>query len=422
MTVFEEMAALPCAHGGPAGRAQLRTAPEDFLVQEWLGWEADGDRRPFAAEGAQARREHACGSRNSSRGSRSSIRATSASPGLKDRDAVAEQSFTVPARSAIGESWVGVAGEGFEVVAAARHRRKLKRGALKGNDFTITLRAFSGDPTALEQRLHAIATAGVPNYFGPQRFGRDGGNLRTALAWFADGVAPADRWQRGFALSAARAAIFNAVVARRVSDGTWNRLLPGEIVNLDGSGSVFVADVIDAALEERCARLDIHPTGPLWGGREPAPALAALEAEVVARHDVLAQGLSKAGLEPERRALRIRVDRLEWTIEGEVVQLRFRLFRGAFATAVLHELIENAFAQQAPEAETSDVSLRAQQNVDRAAAAVDSARRAECEHIIRALQPVIDDVLQHRAARAGATPLAVHDAHAAQPLLDCIRQ
>jgi hypothetical protein len=69
-----------------------------------------------------------------------------------------------------------------------------------------------------------------------QRFGRDGTNLRTALAWFSDGVAPVDRWQRGFALSAARAAIFNAVVARRVVDGTWNRLLPGEIVNLDGSG------------------------------------------------------------------------------------------------------------------------------------------------------------------------------------------
>jgi tRNA pseudouridine13 synthase len=152
-------------------------------------------------------------------------------------------------------------------------------------------------------------------------------------------------------LSAARAAIFNAVVARRVSDATWNRLLPGEIVNLDGSGSVFVAEVIDAALDERCARLDIHPTGPLWGGRESAPALAAFEAEVGERYDVLAQGLSKAGLEPERRALRIRVDRLEWTIAGEVVQLRFRLLRGAFATTVLHELIENAFTQQAPEAD-----------------------------------------------------------------------
>jgi tRNA pseudouridine13 synthase len=347
VTVFEEMATLPCAHGGPAGRAQLRATPEDFLVQEWLGWEADGAGDHLLLKVRKRGSNTLWVAKQLARLAKLDPRDVGFA-GLKDRDAVAEQSFTVPARSALGESWVGIAGEGFEVIAAARHRRKLKRGALKGNDFTITLRGFSGDQQMLEQRLQGIAVAGVPSYFGPQRFGRDAGNLRTALAWFSDGVAPADRWQRGFALSAARAAIFNAVVARRVSDGTWNRLLPGEIVNLDGSGSVFVADVIDAALEGRCASLDIHPTGPMWG-REPALPVPALEAEVVARHEVLARGLSSAGLDAERRALRIRVDRLAWTIEGEVVQLRFRLFRGAFATALLHELIGNAFVQDAPE-------------------------------------------------------------------------
>jgi tRNA pseudouridine13 synthase len=342
VTVFEEMATLPCAHGGPAGRAQLRTTPEDFFVQEWLGWDADGVGDHLLLKVRKRGANTLWVAKQLARLGKIDPRDVGFA-GLKDRDAVAEQSFTVPARSAIGESWVGVAGEGFEVVACARQRRKLKRGALKGNDFTIALRGFSGDPQILEQRLQAIAVAGVPNYFGPQRFGRDAGNLRTALAWFAEGVVPADRWQRGFALSAARAAIFNAVLARRVSDGTWNRLLPGEIVNLDGSGSVFGADVLDAALQERCARLDIHPTGPLWGGRESARPVPALEAAVIARHEVLAQGLSEAGLEPERRALRIRVDRLAWTIEGEVVQLRFRLFRGAFATAVLHEVIANGW-------------------------------------------------------------------------------
>jgi len=351
VTVFEEMVTLPCAHGGPAGRAQLRAAPEDFLVQEWLGWEADGAGDHVLLKVRKRGANTLWVAKQLARLAKIDPRDVGFA-GLKDRDAVAEQSFTVPVRSAIGESWSGVSGEGFEVVAAARHRRKLKRGALKGNDFTITLREFSGASTTLEERLRAIAGAGVPNYFGPQRFGRDGGNLRTALAWFADGVAPADRWQRGFALSAARAAIFNAVVAQRVGDGSWNRLLPGEIVNLDGSGSVFVADAIDAALEQRCERLDVHPTGPMWSGRESASgAAAALEAAVGARHEVLARGLSNVGLEPERRALRIRVDRLEWTIDGEVVQLRFRLFRGAFATAVLHELIENAFVQQVPEGE-----------------------------------------------------------------------
>ncbi|HET9445754.1 MAG TPA: tRNA pseudouridine(13) synthase TruD [Steroidobacteraceae bacterium] len=348
MNVPVEMMALPCAHGGPAGRAQLRSAPEDFLVQEWLGWEPDGEGDHLLLKVRKRGANTVWVAKQFARLAKLDPRDVGFA-GLKDRDAVAEQSFTVPARSAIGEAWMGVAGEGFEVVSVARHRRKLKRGALKGNDFTITLRSFSGDAAALDARLRAIAAAGAPNYFGPQRFGRDGSNLRTALAWFSEGVTPVDRWQRGFALSAARAAIFNAVVARRVGDGTWNRLLPGEIVNLDGSGSVFVAEVLDATLEERCSRLDIHPTGPMWGGRQSPHAASALEAEVVARHDVLAQGLSKAGLEYERRALRIRVDRLEWTIHGEVVQLRFRLHRGAFATAVLHELIDNAFAQQTPE-------------------------------------------------------------------------
>lgn len=345
MTVIEEMATLPCAHGGPAGRAQLRTEPEDFVVREWLGWEADGEGDHLLLKVRKRGANTLWVAKQLARLGKTDPRDVGFA-GLKDRDAVTEQSFTVPARSAIGDAWSGVSGDGFEVIAAARHRRKLKRGGLKGNDFTIVLRAFAGDPKVLAQRLQVVASAGVPNYFGPQRFGRDGNNLRTALAWFSGGATPQDRWQRGFALSAARAALFNAVAARRVQDGTWNRLLPGEIVNLNGSGSVFVADAIDAALEERCARLDVHPTGPMWSGPASASgAAAALEAEVAVRHDVLARGLSESRLEPERRALRLRVDGLEWAITRDVVELKFRLHRGAFATAVMHEVLGNAWDQ-----------------------------------------------------------------------------
>ena len=41
----------------------------------------------------------------------------------------------------------------------------------------------------------------------------------------------------------------------------------------------------------------------------------------------------------------MRVEDLSYSVEDGNVRFSFRLSRGAFATAVLHELIENAFDQ-----------------------------------------------------------------------------
>lgn len=336
----------PRAHGGAAGTGRLRSSPEDFVVREWLGFEADGEGDHLLLK---VRKRGA----NTQWVAKQLARLGKLHPrdvgfaGLKDRDAVAEQAFTVPARSAVGADWTALTGDGFEVLSCARTRRKLKRGALRGNGFQIVVREWRGDSDLLRQRLDAIAQGGVPNYFGPQRFGRDASNLRTAEAWFVEGRVPQDRFDRGFALSAARAAIFNSVLGERVSRQTWNRLLPGELVNLDGSGSIFPAEVIDEVLEERSRILDVHPTGPLWGigGAAPSSLAAEIEHEVASRVPALCSGLIEARVESDRRALRLRVSDLSWDIGEDVVSLQFRLGRGAYATAVLHELIGNAFAQ-----------------------------------------------------------------------------
>lgn len=340
---------VPTALGEPLGRAALRSTPEDFLVREWLGFEADGEGDHVLL---RVRKRGA----NTFWVAKQLARLAKVAPhdvgyaGLKDRDAVAEQSFTVPLRSAMGLEWVGVAGEGFEVIAASRHKRKLKRGALRGNEFVIALRGFTGSLSALEERLRAIAAAGAPNYFGPQRFGRDGNNLQAAYRWFEGGPAPQDRLQRGFALSAARSALFNAVLAARIRDRTWNRMLPGDLANLDGTGSIFAVDALDETLIRRCEVLDIHPTGPLWHGDSSASGdVHALETNIAAAHSILAKGLGSVGLEAERRALRVRVADLRWTMDGTDVTLSFRLPRGAFATAVLHEVLDNAFVTDVPD-------------------------------------------------------------------------
>jgi tRNA pseudouridine13 synthase len=251
------------------------------------------------------------------------------------------------------QDWLGVTGEGFEVIRAERHRRKLKRGALRGNEFDILIREFRGDMNTLSELLGRIGTQGVPNYFGPQRFGNEGSNLSRALRWLGGELQLNDRFERGCALSAARAAIFNDVLAERVRLETWDRLQAGDVANLDGTNSVFKVDALDDTLTERCRIQDIHPTGPLWGRGELSTqaGTATLEREVAHRSPVLSEGLAATDLDQERRSLRLRVSELAWTQETDGLRLRFRLPRGAFATSVLHEILQDAFSQPQLEAD-----------------------------------------------------------------------
>lgn len=340
---------LPCAHGKPPAQGRLRVEPEDFVVREWLGFGADGEGDHWLLT---VRKRGA----NTQWVAKQLARLAQIHPrdvgfaGLKDRNAVTEQAFTVPLRSAVGD-WLGIAGDGFEVLAAERHRRKLKRGALRGNDFEIVVRGLVADAEALGQRIDAIAARGVPNYFGPQRFGIDGANLMRAQRWFAGEIELQDRFERGFALSAARAALFNAVLAHRVTHSTWNELQAGDVANLDGSNSVFRVDSLDDVLTERCRTFDIHPTGPLWGSGElmSQAEIAVLERSMAAEHAVLSEGLGRAGLEQERRSLRLRVSECRYSVAASELRLHFRLPRGAFATAVLHELIDGVFDQRLDE-------------------------------------------------------------------------
>ena len=88
-------------------------------------------------------------------------------------------------------------------------------------------------------RVQAITAHGVPNYFGEQRFGHGGDNIRHARAMLAGSEPVRDRHLRGLYLSAARAFLFNEVLAARIGAGTWNTVLPGEACMLAGSNSFF---------------------------------------------------------------------------------------------------------------------------------------------------------------------------------------
>ncbi len=155
---------------------------------------------------------------------------------------------------------------------------------------------------------------------------------------------PPGRAERGFTLSAARSLIFNAVLARRVQSAEWSRLAPGDLASLDGSGSHFRVDAVDAELERRLEAFDIHPSGPLWGRGEPGTVGRALETELEVARELapVAELLAQEGLEQERRALRCAVRDLSVESEAATLTLSFTLGKGQFATAVLREICELA--------------------------------------------------------------------------------
>jgi tRNA pseudouridine13 synthase len=340
LSVREAALDPPRAHALPRIAATLRAQPEDFVVEEDLGFAPAGHGQHLLVK---VRKRNA----NTQWVARELARAAGCRPtevgyaGLKDRRAVALQWFSLP-RAAAERTVATLAGEEFAVLEAHAHTRKLPRGALAGNRFAIRLRLPAGTAAsaaaALAPVLQLIGARGVPNYFGPQRFGRGGANL-------AGGPLPPPRDPaRGFRLSAARSLIFNALLAERVGGGTWQELVAGDLACLEGRGSYFAVDCVDEVLAARCARLEIHPTGPLWGHGAPqsGAAVQAIELAVAARYGSERSLCESAGMRQERRSLRLAVQELRSLVADDALLLEFRLTRGAFATAVLRELLADA--------------------------------------------------------------------------------
>ena len=331
-------APLPWAHGAPPLQAQLRSTPEDFVVEEILGYDADGagEHALLWVEKRGANTEWVA--RELAKFAGVSQVAVGYA-GLKDRHAVTRQTFSVQLAGKPDPDWSAFPHADVKVLAATRHSRKLKRGALRGNRFVLVLRGVQGDRDAAEQVLQQISARGVPNYYGEQRFGRQGGNVAQARAMFAGRRVERDK--RSFLLSAARSQIFNSVLAARVERDAWDKPLDGEIWSLAGSRSWFGPEPFTEVLAERLARADIHPSGPLWGqGESPTQGEAGvLEREIGAVFSDLAEGVAAARMDQERRPLRLLPKDLKWRWLGDdALELSFELPAGAYATVVLREL------------------------------------------------------------------------------------
>ncbi|WP_228730676.1 tRNA pseudouridine(13) synthase TruD [Psychrobacter sp. TAE2020] len=291
--------------------------------------------------------------------------------GLKDRHALTTQWFSlrIPKKQLPETDFAPIDlgdNETVEIIDQHWHNKKLNRGAHRANEFVITLRDIeftnnlqvTANHALVEQQLQTIMNTGVPNYFGPQRFGRHASNIREALRLFAQPIEKdkpsgkkserkrVPREQHTMALSAARSVIFNDILSARVVNGSWNTGLAGEVFNLDGSGSIFSSEQLDDTLQARLDIGDIHPTAVMWGidnAKVSGPA-AQLETQVVRQSallTMLATGLEQREIKAQRRALRLPVETLSWQwLDEQSLVLRFSLTTGSFATSVLASLTQ----------------------------------------------------------------------------------
>lgn len=330
------------AFGQPVLSGVIRTKPDDFMVDERFAFDftGEGEHALIHIEKTDTNTDWLARQIAEIAGLK---KADVSYAGLKDRHAVTTQWFSVWLPGKPAPDWTLLNSDNVKVLDSCRHNRKLRRGSLRGNQFSLVVRQVEGDTSELEQKLNAIQTYGVPNYFGEQRFGIDGRNLEKAEVMFG-GKREKDRFKRSIYLSAARSAMFNDVLSQRVAMNKWVDAIPGDVMLLNNSHSYFLANDIDNEINQRLAEHDIHPSGPLWGRGEllSKATVAELENQLTNKFKVFDIGLKNARLDQERRSLRLPVNNLRWqySAKDKILELSFFLPAGGYATAVLREIVK----------------------------------------------------------------------------------
>ncbi|CAA6818115.1 MAG: tRNA pseudouridine 13 synthase (EC [uncultured Thiotrichaceae bacterium] len=319
-----------------AFQGKIRKTPEDFQVDEIMNipMDGEGEHQWLKIQKREANTDWVAGQLARIAGIQ---KRDVGYAGLKDRNAVTTQWFSLHVPGRTVEDIAVQLPEGVVLLEEHRHSKKLRRGALEGNQFTLVLRECAGDAEAFQQAVNKMAEQGMPNYFGSQRFGHGGNNIENAKKWFAGEFKPKKRPQKSMYLSAARSYLFNEILNARVQAANWNQAVSGDVLQFEGSHSWFV-DEGEADIPTRVDSLDIHPTAALWGrGALPTKNEAlALETRIAEQHEALCDGLERNGLQQDRRAMRVLPKNVVLQRQSDQeYALKFILPAGSYATVFL---------------------------------------------------------------------------------------
>lgn len=347
------MSALPLVTADlPGSGGRLRATPEDFRVDEVPAYLPQGhgphlyvriEKRGRTTPDALRTLAHQLGAEPREAGY----------AGLKDRDAVTTQWLSFLAAKDPDPAALGA--EGLRVLEVSRHANKLRTGHVRANRFVLGVRG--GDLARAEAAAAALGARGLPNFFGPQRFGAEGRNAIVGRALLTGertpeaGRAARDRFLRRLSISAFQSLLFNRWLAERMADGLFAAALPGDVMKKLETGGLFTCED-PAADGPRVASFEISPAGPIFGTKLRAAAAEALarEARVLAAEAISLEDFARGRGEAEgtRRAARLRVEvALEPLPDG--YRATFELPKGSYATVVMRELVKGEGEAALPE-------------------------------------------------------------------------
>lgn len=328
-------------YGKPTSSAKLKAKPEHFIVKEELGFDFTGSGEHVMVKVRKTGENtmfvanelaRYCGVKSKDIGW----------AGLKDRHAITEQWLSihmpksdVPDFSAFEKQYPSI-----EIIDVAKHNKKLRPGDLIGNYFDIILSETS-NIEALEEKLQLVSQNGVPNYYGAQRFGKEGNNVEEAKRWGRDNVRTRNQNKRSMFLSSARSWIFNQIVSRRIEQGLFSTIILGDILNVAEQSTCVVEQSNLTQSQQHLEAGTAQITSALAGDNQLPTLLDALqlEQEVVDSEPDLMALIRGNRMRHDRRDIMLKPSEFEFQIKDDQIVLHFYLSSGSFATSITRELI-----------------------------------------------------------------------------------
>lgn len=322
----------------------LRSQDDDFAVDEELPYAASGagdhvfvriEKRGLTTPMAAQRLARALNVRERDIGI----------AGMKDRRAVTRQWMSLPPPVTPEQVLALPVDPELSILEARRHNHKLRTGHVRANRFALRVRGVTADAEARARAiLDALARApGAPNWYGEQRFGRDGDNAARGRALVTgERALGRDRRLDRLMVSALQSQLFNEWLTARLQDGLYRTVIAGDVLHKLGGGMFTSEDwTTDHA---RLLAGELVVTGPMFGEhmRPAAAAAAARETAILARHELGDFSRVRAIAEGTRRDATIEVrDVAVVTVDASTLEVAFTLPGGAYATTVMREVMKD---------------------------------------------------------------------------------